>query len=131
MFGVSSVARMRHSLREAFGHLGRHATQVRDLQRHLALERAIGAVRQPHLGHAARTERAQQFVGAEPFARVAFDRPAFRGAGCLDARHAIQHPVGRAGRVIRQQAFAYGLHQRPVLFGQRVEPGAPLHRRQG
>ena len=116
--------------RKSFRYLRRHIAQMRDLQRDLALECAISAVRQPHLGHAARTKRPQQFVGAEPFARVAVDPPAVRGAGCLDARHAIQRPADCAGRVVRQQALTHGLQQRLVLFGQRIEPDAPLLRRQ-
>jgi hypothetical protein len=78
----------------------------------------------------ARTQRPQQLVGTEPFARVAVDPPAVGNAGRLNARHAIQRPGERAGRVVRQQALAQCLHQRLVLLGQRVEPDKPLLRRQ-
>ena len=74
---------------------------MRDLQRDLALESAVRAVRQPNLGHAARTQRPQQLIGAEPIARVAVDPPAVGGAGCLDAWNAIQRTRDRAGRVGR------------------------------
>ena len=57
--------------REAFGHLRGHFLQAGNLQRHLSLERPIGASRQPHLGHAANAQGAQQFVGAEPLTRLA------------------------------------------------------------
>ena len=53
----------------------RHAVQVRDLQGDLALEGAVGAARQPHFAHAARAQRPQQLVGAEPFARLSLDPP--------------------------------------------------------
>ena len=116
--------------REAIRHLCRHIAQVGNLERDLPLECPVRAVRQPHLRHAAGAQRPQQLVGAEPLARAAFDLPDIHGAGRLHARHAIQRTADCAGRIVRQQALAQGLHQRLVLLGQRVQPDETLLRRQ-
>ena len=110
--------------REALGHLRRTTLQARDLQRHLAFERAVGAAGEPDVRHAAGPQRPQQLVGAELLARLAAGRSFRPGVGCLDARRTIQRPAApwpdrraSASRSVRTSGWS--------SLGQRVEPGPP------
>ena len=53
---------------EALFQIVAHARHRRQLQGHLAVERAVRALRQPHFGHAAGTQQTYQFVRSDAVA---------------------------------------------------------------
>lgn len=116
------VALARHALREAGGPAG-----VRELERLLAVQAAVGALGQPHRGHAAVAELAQQPVGADAVAgRIGFDA---RFIEAVDRQRLAQEVVAGIGAGALEQ-LAQQRQQIAVGFLQALQPGLALRRRQ-
>ena len=110
--------------RHAFGQPGAAPGTVGQLERHLAALQHVGALGQPHAGHAAAAELAQQAVGADAFGRGL--GPRRREVGRLDLGQRVHHQLCRARRMLEQRAQAR-LEVGPCAV-QRVEPGGALRR---
>jgi hypothetical protein len=68
--------------------LGR--AEARELQRHLALECAIGALGEPHVGHATAAELADQSIGADHRTRREARRVAGADRAKIERRQSLQ-----------------------------------------
>ena len=95
--------------------------RVQQLERHLALEQAIGALGQPHRTHAALTEQAQHAVGAET---AAFER-GLGGPGAGDAARDEFSGFGPI-RIVGDQAEQLGDQAAQIRLAQR-QPSLPGH----
>ena len=106
---------------------------VRQLQRDLAALQQVGTLSQPHAGHAAFADLAQQAIGAHVLPRLL---RTFTVGGCrygeiggLDLGQRSQQLLLRAVRM-REQGAQPRL-ERQVLPAERVEPGAARCGRKG
>ena len=97
----------------------------RQLQGHLAVERAVGAFREPHFGHAAGAQEADQLVRADAIAGL--KSGGLDASGLLVGRFKKGGEVPAVGRLVefRQQCLAQGRKQVLVFRRQRIEPATP------
>ena len=86
--------------------------QAGDLERNVALERAVGASSEPDVCHAAGPQQPQQFVGAEPLARVPSGRFFLVVFVNVDARRTVQDPD--CSHVLGEQRVAQRQHKRLI-----------------
>jgi hypothetical protein len=104
---------------------------VRQLQRHLPLERAIGALGQPDCAHAAFAQRAEKTIRADALARLLLRgqrrRPrdevgGFRAVGGRQQLRQQRRKVGVARRQAAQPVAARALVERQRRLQQPVQP---------
>ena len=115
----------------AFEALDQHAAaqaEHRQLQRHVALELAVGTRGQPHLAHATAAHRAQQAVGPDAVARMEVAGRS-RTVGCSDRGGLLKEVFQFTARLARQHPGQCRAQPRGLSL-QRLKPGIALARRQ-
>ena len=103
--------------------------QQRQLERHAALQLAIGAFGQPDLAHAAAAQLVQQPVRADRCARRELGGALRAGGRRGELRQAVDQVTGFAGRLLGQQ-FTQGRRQPQGFALQRSDPGLAIGRQQ-